>query len=193
MTVLRPVRSALAIAAFAATSAVAWAQDNRSEPAKPDPMIVEPLGPVQTLAAELDAPILFDDPTRLSSSFSLESLEALASANRAQGGVTAPWYQSFTFRTPELFSNGVSLNTTAATNTDVLLAQRRFGLTLDFEGGGDQAALDFDGLRAGAFWNLTPRMRVGGQLRLTAPEDFIGSIDPERDEPEIKLESAFRF
>ncbi len=108
-----------------------------------------------------------------------------------------PWYQRFTT------SNGVTETITGQSENDRRLApawtlNNRWGVTLDVreaerierlpEGGrGDEASV-------GAYYQFTPRVRVGGELSLqtTAPP---GPLPTDDDEPRagVRIESAFRF
>ncbi len=85
------------------------------------------------------------------------------------------------------------LNGSSLTDVVEIPTGAKWGFTLGIPTR-DAADLDFDTMSAGAFFNLTPRMRIGGQFSFTSPEAGLvapGAID--RDEPEVKLESAFRF
>lgn len=110
-----------------------------------------------------------------------------------------PWYQRFTT------SNGVTESITGEYENDRLLApawtlNQRWGVTVDVreaqrierlpEGSrGDQASV-------GAYYQFTPRMRVGGQLSVETAERPINvAPTPDDDEPRagVRIESAFRF
>ncbi|MCG8443407.1 MAG: hypothetical protein MI723_16510 [Caulobacterales bacterium] len=67
----------------------------------------------------------------------------------------------------------------------------KWGLTLGFDG--DDAPLDLESMRAGAFFNITPRMRIGGELSFSNPEEGLVPGETDGDAPEVKLESAFKF
>ncbi len=69
---------------------------------------------------------------------------------------------------------------------------RKWGFTLGLQRL-DRDTTQYEGLSAGAFYNLTPRMRIGGAFEFTAQDE--GLVPGERPEkaPEIKLESAFKF
>lgn len=110
-----------------------------------------------------------------------------------------PWYQRFTT------SQGVTESITGESENDRLLApawtlNQRWGVTVDVreaqrierlpEGSrGDQASV-------GAYYQFTPRMRVGGQLSVEAPDRPL-NVAPNRDDDEpragVRIESAFRF
>jgi len=110
-----------------------------------------------------------------------------------------PWYQRFTT------STGVTESITGQNENDRQLApawtlNQRWGVTLDvreaqrtdtIEGGrGDQTSV-------GAFYQFTPRVRVGGELSLETTERPGAAVAPRRDAEEpsagVRIESAFRF
>lgn len=115
---------------------------------------------------------------------------------RASVGTSLPWYQRFSA------SNGVvdqesqsavavtpawSLSQRWGVTVDVREAQRLQGVDRDFES--NQAAL-------GAFYQFTPRVRLGGELsvgeiRSDSPIDS----NSEESEPAagVRIQSAFRF
>lgn len=118
----------------------------------------------------------------------------VASADPAATGERATdapaWHQTFTFRGDLDTADARSLV------SDELLefnAGEKWGFTLGFDGL-HRDAIDLEGMRAGAFYNFTPRFRFGGELSFTGPEEGLVPGEPAtRDAPEIKLESAFRF
>lgn len=121
-----------------------------------------------------------------------------AGANAATSSVV-PWYQRFTT------SSGVTESVTGDTENDRLPAStwtlnQRWGVTVDVqeaqrierspEGGrGDQASV-------GAYYQFTPRLRVGGELSVEeqtplAPVPNVADEDETR--AGVRIESAFRF
>lgn len=70
----------------------------------------------------------------------------------------------------------------------------RWGIMLGITDGRNESQLDDPDLSASAFYNFGDRFRVGGQVRLTTPEDDLFR-DQENEErhPEVKFESALRF
>ncbi len=114
-------------------------------------------------------------------------------------GAVVPWYQRFTT------SNGVTESITGENEDEHDLApawtlNQRWGVTVDVreaqrierspEGGhGDQTSV-------GAFYQFTPRVRVGGEVSVELNErPGAAIVDPEGDEPRagVRIESAFRF
>ncbi|HRP10852.1 MAG TPA: hypothetical protein PLK37_07455 [Terricaulis sp.] len=114
-------------------------------------------------------------------------------------GTGTPWYQRFTT------SNGVTESITGETENDRSLPpawtmNQRWGVTLDIreatridrlpEGGrGDQTSV-------GAYYQFTPRMRVGGEVSLEVQRPGATTLpDRQQDEPRagVRVESAFRF
>lgn len=112
-------------------------------------------------------------------------------------GPATPWYQRFTT------SSGVTESITGEAENDRIpqaawTLNQRWGVTLDVreanrlqhnpEGGrGDEAAV-------GAYYQFTPRMRVGGQVSVETPRP-IQPTRRDQEEPRagVRVESAFRF
>lgn len=99
---------------------------------------------------------------------------------------------NFTFR------SSASPNSNVWTFNDApsleLNAGRKWRFTLDLDQ--DPERMEFDGVSAGAFFDLTPRMRFGGALSLSGENDAFtrasnGQLDS--DAPQVKFESAFKF
>ena len=97
---------------------------------------------------------------------------------------------TFTFRSSPLSQFDTwTLNPSSSLE---LSAGSKWRFTLDLENRGIES-VEFEGLRAGAFFDITPRMSLGGALSFSDDDDAItrsGSFD---DVPEVKFESAFRF
>ena len=108
-----------------------------------------------------------------------------------------PWYQRFTT------SSGVTENITGDVENDRLAApnwtlNQRWGVTVDVreaqrierspEGGrGDQTSV-------GAYYQFTPRLRVGGEVSLEqTPLAPVHTPDEEETRAGVRIESAFRF
>lgn len=109
-----------------------------------------------------------------------------------------PWYQRFTT------SSGVTETITGETENDRLATptwslNQRWGVTVDVreaqrierlpEGGhGDQASV-------GAYYQFTPRLRVGGELSVEEQTPLTPVPRQGDDEPRagVRIESAFRF
>lgn len=56
--------------------------------------------------------------------------------------------------------------------------------------------MEFDGVSAGAFFDVTPRMRLGGALSLSDENNAFTRASNGQlsgDVPEVKFESAFKF
>lgn len=105
------------------------------------------------------------------------------------------WHETFTL-TPE---GDVSYLATPEITLDRSLfsfgEDRAWGFTFDVQdvSGGWVNPEGADSLAAGAFVALTPRFRLGGQLRVSDREDDLLTWDGVDDAPELKLQSAFRF
>ncbi len=114
------------------------------------------------------------------------------------GTAGTPWYQRFTT------SNSVTESITGETEDDRVAPpawtmNQRWGVTLDIreatridrlpEGGrGDQTSV-------GAYYQFTPRMRVGGEVSLESNQRSGPMQERAQDEPRagVRVESAFRF
>jgi hypothetical protein len=123
----------------------------------------------------------------------------IAGPTNAPGSASAavPWYQRFTT------STGITESITGESENDRQLApawtlNQRWGLTVDVreaqrierlpEGGrGDQTSV-------GAYYQFTPRVRVGGEVSVEQ-QPLSPAPGVEEDEPRagVRLESAFRF
>lgn len=114
----------------------------------------------------------------------------------AAASAAVPWYQRFTT------STGVTESITGESENDRRIApawtlNQRWGVTLDVreaqrierlpESRGDQASV-------GAYYQFTPRMRVGGEVSVEEQPAAIAAT-PAEDEPRagVRIESAFRF
>jgi hypothetical protein len=121
-----------------------------------------------------------------------------ASGASAPNAAAVPWYQRFTT------SSGVTETITGESENDRLPApswtlNQRWGVTLDVreaqrierapEGGrGDQTSV-------GAYYQFTPRLRVGGEVSVEEELPLTPVQTPNDDEPRagVRIESAFRF
>lgn len=119
-----------------------------------------------------------------------------AEANAAQAAV--PWYQRFTT------SNGVTETITGELENERILPpawtlNQRWGVTIDVReaqrierlpqgGRGDQTSF-------GAFYQFTPRVRLGGEVSVetTPTPGSAPSLEPVEPRADVRIESAFRF
>jgi len=102
-----------------------------------------------------------------------------------------PWYEAFTLSMNEAPHPGLEELETF----DWQSAGGRWGITLGIEDHSD-TRLTSEDVSAGAFVNLGDRFRLGGQVRLAAPETpyfTLRETDEDGRQPEIKFESALRF
>ncbi len=116
---------------------------------------------------------------------------------REQARAAAPWYQRFTH------SNGLTETNPSLAGDAVLppawTLNQRWGVTVDVREAeapdrgvvaprADQAAV-------GAYYQFTPRVRVGGEVSVGAARGL--AAEPERGQEEpaagVRIESAFRF
>ncbi len=100
---------------------------------------------------------------------------------------------TFTFRSTALPNSNVWTFNDAPSLE--LNAGEKWRFTFDLSSD-DAERFDFDSVSAGAFFDVTPRMRLGGALSLSGETDAFtrasnGQLDG--DVPEVKFESAFKF
>jgi hypothetical protein len=112
----------------------------------------------------------------------------LNSADSEGSASALPWYQRFTVAPTEpqiLWTNSENFE---------MQAGDRWGVTLGYSQGERSAqTFELEDFRAGAFFELTERVRLGGQLRFTSPEEEIFGEETEDRAPEVRFESAFKF
>lgn len=100
-----------------------------------------------------------------------------------------PWYERFTVAPSESYAVWGG-----APREFQLEAGERWGVTLGYsEAGRSVQDFSLDDFSAGAFFEFSERVRVGGELRFTSPEEQIFGEESERKTPELRFESAFRF
>jgi hypothetical protein len=121
---------------------------------------------------------------------------ALAQANNPADILTNEDAARFTFTFRPTGEPGSSMWLMGDTPSLELPTVGKWRFTLDLSHSQSDQRVPFDSLRAGAFFDLTPRMRVGGALSFSGENDAIvrasgGQVD--RDVPEVKFESAFKF
>jgi hypothetical protein len=101
-----------------------------------------------------------------------------------------PWYQRFTLAPAETRSVWGS----QSVQEFQIQAGARWGVTLGYnDSERREPNFGLDDFSAGAFFSLNDRVRLGGQVRFTSPEDEIFGEEGEQRRPEIRFESAFRF
>ena len=112
----------------------------------------------------------------------------LHSADSEGSASPLPWFQRFTVAPTEpqiLWTNSENFE---------MQAGDRWGVTLGYSQGQRSAqTFELEDFRAGAFFELTERVRLGGQLRFTSPEEEIFGEETEDRAPEVRFESAFKF
>ncbi|MBI1265217.1 MAG: hypothetical protein GC187_10845 [Alphaproteobacteria bacterium] len=101
-----------------------------------------------------------------------------------------PWYQRFTLAPAETRS----VWGRQSVQEFQIQAGARWGVTLGYnDSERREPTFGLDDFSAGAFFSLNDRVRLGGQVRFTSPEDEIFGEEGEERRPEIRFESAFRF
>jgi hypothetical protein len=111
-------------------------------------------------------------------------------AESAEAETETAWYDAFT----------LSMNDSAdplfdePATVDWESENGRWGIMLGITDGRNESQIDDPDLSASAFYNFGDRFRVGGQVRLTSPEDDLyRDQEGEERQPEVKFESALRF
>ncbi len=109
----------------------------------------------------------------------------------------APWFERFTASTAGEAARATPLAPSERTMSWTPSA--RWGVTLNLKDKDrTKTAATRDEAAVGAFYDFTPRLRVGGELRVADPTATTGGpgakggINPEPTAG-VKLESAFRF
>lgn len=70
----------------------------------------------------------------------------------------------------------------------------RWGLTFNLDQP-DRREMEWNDVQAGAYFRVTPSLRVGGAVALGEKEKgpAFKQTQPERDQPRVRLETAFKF
>lgn len=121
--------------------------------------------------------------------------QASGVVQRQDPAATAPWYERFTFGSDPALSNR------AAPRADLrpavpITPRSRWGLTLGVPAQSERPLAQPGRASAGAFYQVSPRLRVGGEVTVPQERGFSDkSRDPRaKDEgPGVKVEGAFRF
>ena len=72
------------------------------------------------------------------------------------------------------------------------LNSRKWGLKLDLNRPAGREPRERD-LEAGAYYRITPSLRVGGAVKLEDKAEDARSFGPREQQPRVKLETAFQF
>jgi hypothetical protein len=100
-----------------------------------------------------------------------------------------PWYERFTIAPSESYAVW-----SGAPREFQLEAGDRWGVTLGYsEAARSPQQFSLQDFSAGAFYEFSERMRIGGELRFTSPEEEIFGEESESKTPELRFESAFKF
>ena len=70
----------------------------------------------------------------------------------------------------------------------------RWGLTFNMDQS-DRRAMELNDVQAGAYFRITPSLRVGGAVALGGKSTVapFSSAQPEQGQPRVRLETAFKF
>jgi hypothetical protein len=108
-----------------------------------------------------------------------------------------PWYRSFTLRSAEI-EDGAFMR---LKKPDLeFRAGNQWGLSVGLD---EQDTLleSRDRMSAGAFYEFSPRFRLGGELsfvapgelRISTPQDSILPVSPVDEQPRVRIESSIKF
>lgn len=129
-----------------------------------------------------------------------EDMAMTALAIPVKASEESPWFQKFTFGSGySNDSNGWSSGAVSgdSKNMRVVTEGRRWGMSLAVRDKKDWAPLSQsdarDKVSAGAFYNITPRVRFGGEMSLESRGSNVGIGRDSAVEPGVKIGSAFRF
>jgi hypothetical protein len=121
---------------------------------------------------------------------------ASKAANSAQRQTTAPWYERFTFGS-ETAQGAPNWVPRSEPKVSLLLSPKsRWGLTVGPPAQTSRylQSAPATSASAGAFYQVTPQLRVGGGVTLPT-EQFTpgGRTERQEREPGVKLESSLKF
>ena len=123
----------------------------------------------------------------------MASGDTMAQTRNANSPSTAPWYERFTFGS-EIDSGVNAWTPRGEPKATIRVSPRsRWGVTFGMQEESQRPLDRRNGqTSAGAFYDLTPKFRVGGQVVL--PQDgATNRTDSRSRAPSVKVESAFRF
>ncbi|MGE3303541.1 MAG: NtrZ family periplasmic regulatory protein [Hyphomonadaceae bacterium] len=106
---------------------------------------------------------------------------------------STPWFERFTA------SAGDASRLAPSDRTVTWAPSARWGLTLNVRDADRTKTAARDEAAIGAFYDFTPRLRIGGELRVSDPAGVAaagapaGSSNLDERAAGVKLESAFRF
>jgi NtrZ len=117
------------------------------------------------------------------------------SAVRAQSPAgDIPWFERFTASAPA----GEAGRTSSGTDQTITgMLSQKWGFSVNLRDADRSKTAARDEAAIGAFYDFTPRLRVGGELRVADPvvggAPGINGASPKEPSAGVKLESAFRF
>ena len=153
-------------------------------PAAYDPLEIS----VPALLAPVPVSASDDVAATTDSSSVLTSRSGLRQADGEPSTSALAWYERFTVAPVEpqiLWGSGESFEVQAGD---------RWGVTLRYNEVEHSAqTFDLQDFSATAFIEVSDRVRLGGQLRFTSPEEEIFGTEAENKTPEVRFESAFKF
>ncbi len=113
-------------------------------------------------------------------------------------GALLPWNRSFTLR-DDAAQLATSVLPPHSNGVDIP-AGSKWGVTVNLDAN-DRTYEYQDRVSAGAYFDISPRIRLGGSLSFTAPGEFRTSpvnktalpVAPGEDDPAVRIESSIKF
>ena len=113
------------------------------------------------------------------------------------GDAQPDWYRQFTLNAPNTSIEVPDSALQSEPDTDLRLEWRQTGrwrFSVDLRSRPDQSPLPREEMSAGATFNITPRISIGGDVSLGAEElNGRSALSGEELETGIRLRSAFKF
>lgn len=119
-----------------------------------------------------------------------------AAGEQATQQSAAPWYERFTFGSETASSATRWVPRSENLVSVPLSARSRWGVSLGVtpqQANRGLASPDNSKVSAGAYYQLSPRVRVGGAVNLPSAPREQEKQDPTSEGPGVRFESAFRF
>ncbi|MEM6534736.1 MAG: NtrZ family periplasmic regulatory protein [Pseudomonadota bacterium] len=114
---------------------------------------------------------------------------SLAETDQAQ----PDWFQQFTFNTGDTGTSLVEVDTPKSLKLAWVKGDR-WNISVDMTSRDINSPLPREEMSAGASFLITPRISVGGEVRIGAEElDSVGADQDTQVEAGIRLRSAFKF
>ena len=106
-----------------------------------------------------------------------------------------PWYERFTYGSDDVTASGLPNDAQVFDFTLDWAANDRWSVSLDLRNRFNGVSVPRDEFEVGAFYQITPRLRLGGALSLGRPEADVAVPVAPGDELDagVKFETGFKF